>query len=274
MVNCTNGVCLQGHFNSFESIDLPTLNEKAKMLERNENKYIFTMQELCMLVHELKADYDILEINGKRSFTYETIYFDDKSNVCFIQHHQKKRQRFKARTRRYVDSNLHYFEFKLKDLRNKTNKKRYACEGDEHGILTPKSYELMQSAYQELYSRRFKYELFPASGIVYKRITLVAKEGGERLTIDFDMNFFSPDKKEQDESAANLIIIETKSVTGNGIADKIFKKYRQRSTGCSKFCLSKIFLGSIRKYNGYRPILKKYFRGVAKAEKLIAAKMR
>lgn len=243
----------------FSSISLEELNSKASMLERSENKYIFSLSDLYSLCDNLIKDFDILEINNNKEFTYETIYFDDKDNICYIDHHQWKRLRFKARTRKYNDSNIYFFELKLKDLRNKTNKKRFNCWEDNHWKLTQEAISFIEEHYFKLYNKKFNYNLYPSVKMSYKRITLVAKAGNERLTIDYDLTIYSDKWELLYIVPKDFIIIETKSSNWNWIADKIFKNSFHRPTSCSKFCLSKIISGQVNKINNFRVILKKYF---------------
>jgi len=72
----------------FSSITFEELNSRASMLERSENKYIFSLSDLYSLGDNLIKDFDILEINNNKEITYETIYFDDKDNICYVDHHQ------------------------------------------------------------------------------------------------------------------------------------------------------------------------------------------
>jgi len=244
---------------AFTSITLDELNTKAAMLERNENKYVFALADLSAALADLQKEFDILTIEGKQEFMYETIYFDTKDHLCYRQHTQKARKRFKARTRRYVDADLCFFEVKLKDLRGKTNKKRIVYTHKEHGTLNTNSHQLLAKSFKNIYKQDFMHRLVPSTKMTYKRITLVAKKGGERMTIDYSLTFYDTKTKKKVYTPKDFIIIETKSATGNGIADKIFKKHRQRSTSCSKFCLSKIMLKHVDKYNTFLPLLKKNF---------------
>ncbi len=79
------------------------------------------------------------------------------------------------------------------------------------------------------------------------------------MTIDYALTFCGIKSQKVVHAPKDFIIIETKSATGNGIADKIFKKNRQRATSCSKFCLSKILLKQVDRYNTFLPLLKKNF---------------
>ena len=256
MKNYTN---LDKFTSSFWSISLEELNEKASMLERSENKYIFTLTDLYNSFWDLNDSFEILDIKGKRDFIYETVYFDDKEGISFKDHSQGKRQRFKVRTRKYVDSDLYFFEVKLKDKWNSTVKKRYVCESDEHWKITEKASEFVKNFYSELYKKDFSYNLEASTKMSYKRVTLVAKAWMERLTIDYDLTFYKEDWSIEYVVPKDFIIIETKSSNWNGIADKIFKESRHRGTSCSKFCLSKIVLWKVNKINHFIPLLKKHF---------------
>ena len=244
---------------TFDHVTLKELNAKAAMLERNENKYVFTLTDLYTTLPDLEKEFDILTIKDGQEFTYETIYFDTTDHLCYRQHVQGKRQRFKARTRRYVDADLYFFEVKLKDTRGKTNKKRIMYTDKEHGTLNTSSSNLLKTSFREVYHKDFVHNLAPSTKMVYKRITLVAKSGNERMTIDYGLTFYDMKSSKIAHTPKDFIIIETKSVTSNGIADKIFKKHRQRITSCSKFCLSKVLLKHVRKYNTFLPLLKKSF---------------
>ncbi len=244
----------------FTSIGLSELNEKAKMLDRSENKYILNLDKIKELQEDLAKEFEILEINNTRNFGYESIYFDDAEHICYYQHHQKKRQRFKARTRKYIGADLYFFEIKFKGIRGKTKKKRFQCEENEHGVFTKEGKKLAKKHFKKIYKKKFKVDLVPSNGVFYNRITLVAKAGNERLTIDYGLTFFDPqNSKNKVIVPEDFIIVETKSTNGRGIADKIFRKYKLRSRGCSKFCLSKIFLKQVNKYNVFLPLLKRYF---------------
>jgi len=62
----------------------------------------------------LIEDFSILEINGRKIFSYDNIYMDTKDYLFYKQHQEKKKTRTKVRTRYYVNSNLAFFEFKQK----------------------------------------------------------------------------------------------------------------------------------------------------------------
>ncbi len=246
--------------NHFRGTSLDTLNKRAKMLHRSENKYIVDLSTLESLLREMESKFDVLSIDGKNTFRYETIYFDDNA-TCFYQHLQGKRQRFKVRTRKYSDhKNLAYFELKLKKSRGKTKKVRIKCDKSEHGTLSHDALSMIKKQYEKQYGKPFMYNLNPSISMDYRRITLVAKQGKERLTIDYNLTFST--EEEKISVPEDFIIIEVKSENGRGIADKIIRAQKIRSSRCSKFCLGMILLKKEKKTNRFRSILKKHFSHV------------
>jgi hypothetical protein len=61
----------------FRGITLEELNSRAAMLERVDNKYIVEHAAVHEALRLLQSQFDVLEIAGKRSFLYDTCYFDD-----------------------------------------------------------------------------------------------------------------------------------------------------------------------------------------------------
>ena len=250
--------------NSFESLTLGELDEKANMLTRVDNKYILTEPLTAQSICNLESEFDVLDVNNRRTFGYQNIYFDD-AKVCFNEHRKGKRKKFKARTRLYLDSEeLAYFEVKLTGKGRIIDKYRIPCSVSEHGSLPDHFIAFIKMTYLKKYGKEFEYQLTPSVETSYRRITLVAKKGGERLTIDYDLSLslngiFTA-------VPPSLSIFETKSKNGNGIADKILRAASiPRVKGCSKFCLSMALSGQVSRYNKFLPIIRKHFndKGIA-----------
>lgn len=240
----------------FNPISLKQLNAKAEMLNRLDNKYVVNAGVLRDALSELAARFDILEIEGKRQFTYETCYFDDPDNSSYFDHHRDRRRRFKVRVRKYTDAQLCFVEVKLKTKRGITVKKRLQYEMDKYGVLDERAWEHVVSCYQELYSREFRYALAPVLEMRYRRVTLVAKEGGERMTIDCSLAFFGNGRTRT--ISDDLFVVETKSANGNGIADKVLRALHQHPTKrCSKYCVARAALQGVSRYNKFLSALRK-----------------
>lgn len=240
---------------SFTPVSLEELNTKAAMLERLDNKYIIPADRFRPAFSAFADLFDVLEIDGKRAFTYATTYFDDPGFRAYFDHHQGRRKRCKIRVRDYLDAGFSYLEVKLKDKRDVTIKKRLKLPAPKD-LLDQDALNFVETCYREIYAQPFGKPLAPVIGMQYQRITLVAKEGGERMTIDTALQF----------NAANItrvvrpdmFIIETKSARGNGIADKVLRALHVHPTKrCSKYCIGMAATGQVARRNSFLPALRR-----------------
>lgn len=243
-------------FHSFDPITLDGLNEKAEMLSRIDNKYVVRRNSLQKVISEIADNFEILEIDNRRAFTYDTRYFDDAERSAYYEHHQGLRKGFKVRVRRYADADLCFLEVKVKGKRGMTVKHRLPYDPEQLEALSAEAFGFAKATYSGHYGKPFEYDLKRALDLRYKRITLVAKSGGERMTIDTDLQFWSGDKSIKVSS--DIFIVETKSELGRGIADLSFRKVHERPTKrCSKYCVGMAALGEVSKWNRFIPTMRK-----------------
>ncbi|MBW4709015.1 polyphosphate polymerase domain-containing protein [Roseobacter sp. YSTF-M11] len=239
----------------FEKISLEGLNSKAAMLERLDNKYILPAATFKPALEKFSERFDVLEIDGKRAFTYATRYYDDAELRGYYDHHQGRRKRCKVRVREYVDAGFSYLEVKLKDKRKITVKKRLKVN-DQTNPLNDRAVAFIEANYRDIYAEGFGKTLHPVIAMKYLRITLVAKQGGERMTIDTRLQFEANGVARAVEP--DMFIIETKSARGNGHADKILRGLHLHPTKhCSKYCIGLASTGAVARQNNFLPALKK-----------------
>ena len=239
----------------FDVISLDGLNGKAAMLERIDNKYILTAEAFKPALEKFSEHFEVLEIEGKRAFTYATNYYDDPEMRGYYDHHQGRRKRCKVRVREYVDAGFSYLEVKLKDKRKITVKKRLKIK-DKANPLCGQALDFIEENYRNIYQQDFGKTLHPVIAMRYERITLVAKVGGERMTVDTNLQFEANGTARNVQP--NMFIIETKSARGNGIADKILRGLHLHSTkSCSKYCIGMASTGAVNRRNKFLPALKK-----------------
>ena len=242
--------------NSFTPISLEELNTKAEMMARIDNKYVVQSQDLLSLLPHLCEAFDILDIQERRAFTYDTRYFDDAKNSAYYEHHQGKRRGFKVRVRNYVDAGLCFLEVKVKGQRGMTEKYRMPYEQEQLSGLTPDAAAFAKETYSRQYDKAFDYDLRPSLDVRYQRMTLVARAGGERMTIDTDLRFQSKDRTFS--SGTGVFIVETKSANGRGLADKLLRTKGERpARRCSKYCIGMAATGQVTRYNRFLPTLRK-----------------
>jgi len=240
----------------FEPISLQALNEKAEMLERIDNKYVLQRASLEKILPDLAAQFDILEIEQRRAFTYDTRYFDDPALSAYYEHHQGLRKGFKVRIRRYVDAGLCFLEVKVKGERGMTVKHRLPHDPGDTEHLSSEAFDFARTTYSNHYGKPFSYDLQCALDVRYQRITLVAKQGGERMTIDTDLQF--RDNGMDLRLGTDTFIVETKSAQGRGFADKCLRAVHERPTKrCSKYCIGQAALGKVMRFNHFLPTMRK-----------------
>jgi VTC domain len=246
---------MERSFSSFDSISLAGLNEKAEMLARLDNKYILRAQQLAPALQSFADIFDVLDIDGIRGFSYSTRYFDDDALRGYYDHHQRRRKRCKVRVRSYVDADLHYLEVKLNDRRSTTLKKRLKLDRPLK-VLDARAKDFIDDCYREVYDEPFRKEMSGSITIDYQRYTLVAKDGGERMTLDTGIQFRAGGATALPPE--DMFIIETKSARGNGIADKILRSLHVKPTKrVSKFCIGLAATGMVERHNGFLPALRR-----------------
>jgi len=255
---------------AFSPISLEALNAKAAMLTRRDNKYVVPLEAFEKLSPSFAAEFDILDIDGKRSFGYRTQYYDTPDFGSFRDHVQGRRIRSKIRTRHYLDADLCFLEVKLKTARKVTVKKRQAHDLAGFEELAEPAMRFVDDAHLGQYRRAGPQEILPVMQMQYQRMTLVARNGGERLTIDRGLQFWNDDRS--DEIAKTMMIIETKSAFGRGRADTILRRAGFHPIGsCSKYCIGLAALGQVPRVNKFLPAINRLLPHHAKEGARVAA---
>ncbi len=240
----------------FAPISLSDLNAKAEMMERIDNKYVVSQGGLAQIIPALAQHFDILDIHQRRAFTYDTRYFDDAQRSAYYEHHQGLRKGFNVRTLTYVDAGLCYLEVKVKAARGMTMKNRISHDLAASNRLDAVAWDYIRDTYSTHYRKAFRYALQWTLDIRYQRITLVAKDGGERMTIDTDLVFTSADRSLR--AGRDMFIIETKSALGRGFADLLLRQVHERPMKkCSKYCIGVAALGMVTRANLFLPTMRK-----------------
>lgn len=114
---------------------------------------------------------------------YQSLYFDTADFDLYLRHHAGVPDRYKVRSRRYVESGLAFFEIKHKTSKKRTIKQR---------LQTPQLVKSIDDGAAAFLHEHFPctaLELLPKLWSSFTRITLVSKLRAERLTLDFDLSF-------------------------------------------------------------------------------------
>jgi len=238
---------------NFEKITLDELNQTSSYLKRIDRKFLVTASQLKEILKDVTKDFKVLEIAGKRIFSYDNVYMDTDDYLFYNQHQNRFNKRTKIRTRLYVDSDLAFFEFKQKE-NWVTQKYRYSFPIEEHGTMTKGKKRFYEGVWQAMYDWEKAPAITPAIRTKYKRITLVSKDGSERLTIDFSIKTENLRNQWQNEiDLKNLVIIESKTLNDSCKSIEIIKKHGiKQAHSCSKYSLWVIYSGLAEKYDTFK----------------------
>ena len=208
--------------------------ERASLLNRIDDKFVIDIHQLTEMLAAISNEYSLLEIQGKSLFSYETFYYDTHKFALYNMHHSGKKNRFKIRTRRYLESNRLYHEIKIKDNKGLTTKIR-----KEH-----REQERQHHFDRELLNNTLNIEsekLEPKIKVNYKRLTLLNKTSNQRVTIDLNIEFKNIETQ-YTKQLNNIAIIEIKRDRENhqikySSIHRELKNRGYRKTTFSKYCM-------------------------------------
>lgn len=231
--------------NTLSQLDAISLKEMdaVKLMNRTDTKFVFPVDLLSDILEKSINHYRVLEINGLRTASYNTLYFDTPNHQLFLDHHNTKGNRFKIRIRNYVESELFYLEIKKK-VKGRTDKHRIKLNGFE-SELSSNSIEFIRATTGS--DANFKASLWNN----FKRITLVNKNVPERITIDLNLAF----SYENEHHVLNyLVIAEVKQeqVNLNNPFINLLKEKSIRENSISKYCIGSLLCYSGLKYNNFK----------------------
>jgi hypothetical protein len=233
---------------NWRGVSLEQLDAAAELLTRTDRKYIVSEMTLAAALASLPEG-AVLEVGGAREQAYATTYYDTPSLDSYTAAAHRRPQRFKVRTRSYLDSGSHAIELKLRSRRGATVKHREWLGSVGSGLGED--------------ARRFLAEFPQVAGAVaqlgpvltttYRRTTLVVPQG--RVTIDagvtasdgFDSVTFAPQ-----------LIVETKSESHAGEMDRALWALGARPTRVSKYCTSLAALDSELPSNHWARTLRRH----------------
>jgi len=246
---------IQNAISGFCPVSLGDLNARAAMLERLDQKYIVGAEQLARALDAMRDGFDVLQIDGRRDFGYATQYFDDPALRSYHDHHQGRRLRSKVRVRHYLEAGLTYLEVKLKSLRDVTVKKRMPLPAMPLA-LDAACLGFIDRCHEDLYGAPLGRALAPGLAMRYRRMTLVARDGEERMTIDGGLVFHGA--KGARPVRPDLFILETKSARGRGIADAVLRDIHVKPTPrVSKYCVGLAATDGVQRRNRFLPALRR-----------------
>ena len=238
-------------------IGLAELMELAELQTRVDRKYFVPAEVFRRMIGELSGGMRVLEIDGRRTFGYESIYFDTPELDSYRAHMQRRRQRFKARTRTYTDSGLCMFEVKVKGARGETVKQRVPHPVEDSGELTEQALAHFRATLLQAYRWVPSSRLRPTLATTYRRTTFVSRSGDVRLTCDVGLTCL--DVRHEVRDLGTHVLVESKSAGQGGGPEEILRRLGVRPTSVSKYCVGVAALHPQLPSNPWHRTLRRYF---------------
>jgi len=214
---------------AFSPIALEEMQD-VLLLDRIDTKYVISQDQLDEYLKAIYDQYKILVVNGHFLHPYETLYFDTPGYYLFKMHNNGTQNRYKVRFRKYLNSGQAFFEIKTKSNAHRTIKKRLPVENIFETLNGPLNKFIADHTTGRL--RNF----VPVLRVYFNRITLVNKQGNERLTIDTDIRY--SDNHHTEKNIENMVVIEVKQEKiCFSPFQELLEQHEQHEHYLSKYCL-------------------------------------
>jgi hypothetical protein len=238
-------------------IGLDQLVDLAGLQTRVDRKYLVSFPVLAAMLGQIAGSAAALDIDGRRIFGYSSVYFDTADLLCFRDHRQGRRRRFKVRTRSYLDSGDCLLEVKAVGPRGQTIKRRTAHRPQDAGRLTASG----RNFAAEILDRHPAVPaLLPSVVTDYRRLTLLDRRSGSRVTVDLGLRFAGAAGPAGSVAApADTVVVETKSPDRPGSADRALHLLGAHPVSVSKYCIGVALLHPQIPANRWHRILRRHF---------------
>jgi hypothetical protein len=240
-----------------EPIGLDKLMELAELQTRMDRKYFVPADMFRRLIGELADELWVLDIDGRCTFGYESVYFDTPNMETYRAHLQRRRRRFKARTRTYTDSGLCMFEVKLNGARGETVKERVPHRAVDNAELTAEALAHLRSTLRQAYHQDLPAGMQPTLATTYRRTTFVSRSGESRLTCDVGVACLNMLHEVRD--TGTHVLVESKSLGRGSAPERLLRELGVRPASMSKYCVAIAALHRELPSNPWHQILRRYF---------------
>lgn len=225
----------------FSSHGLEDLN-KAALMNRVDSKFIIPRDKLATTLEKITDHYSVLEIDEKRVFRYQNIYYDTNDLDFYHSHHNGKLNRYKVRYRSYVDSGSAYLEVKFKNNKKRTQKTRIKVDAPPSQVIETSHDFLYECGLSDSQYLR------PVQNGGYFRVALANEAAAERITIDTEMYFYNTpstdNTKHERLPIGNFVIAEVKQSRMNRKSPfyQLMREQGFKKRSFSKYCMGMQFV--------------------------------
>lgn len=245
----------------FRTVSLAETVERADLSKRVDRKYLVDLDTVRRIMSELTETHHVLEVDGRRTTTYSTTYFDTDDLASCRAHIQRRRRRWKVRSRLYVEDQLCRVEVKTKDGRGQTVKTASVSQADRYGMLIDSDLRFVSDSLGSSHPELDVHALRPTAEISYTRACLVDVDAVTRVTIDQHLtSVLDHGHAWIDEDHA---IVETKGGAIPSEADRLLLRSGVRPRSFSKYVATASLLHPRLADNDIRALRGTYLHGLA-----------
>ncbi|PUA81261.1 polyphosphate polymerase domain-containing protein [Nocardioides currus] len=222
-------------------IGLAELVERASLLERVDRKYVVPRALLPDLLAAAPTGTRVLELDGRRTHGYRSVYLDTPDLASYRVAGQRRRRRWKVRSRAYLDSGGSWLEVKTRSAREVTTKVRMPHPDLEAAALDDAGASFVDAslAGARVDGVRAR-DLRPVLATSYDRATLLLPgTRPTRVTVDTELGWTwlaahdGPTSRDLDRPA--LAIVETKGGSTPSSMDRLLWARGHRPVSISKY---------------------------------------
>lgn len=216
-------------------ISLPEVLAAAPATTRVDRKYLVGVDVAEAFVEMVPDSLRVLTIDGRLTTSYRSTYFDTHDLMTCRAHVQRRRHRWKARSRLYVEDGLCRLELKVRDGSGLTRKFFHPTDAAEYGQLNTGAQRFFGEQLRAL-GLADAMALEAAVEIGYRRATLADPDSGARVTIDFGVR--GTRNGHAVEVDPGRLIVETKGGRAPAAADRLLRRLGARPISFSKYAAS------------------------------------
>jgi hypothetical protein len=220
---------------------------QAELFRRYDTKYAVAGSALPALFQRALGHYRVLEVQGLRVAPYETVYYDTPGLELYLAHYERRFPRAKVRVRTYQDTGRRFLETKVRESRRWSTKERWPLDQvPPHLLVAP-------VALPPLDVTRGPVHLVPVVTVSYHRLTLVARDAVERVTVDVGLRLERGGEATSYPSAA-VVEVKQPAPGPSPMADAL-ASLGFRARGLSKYCLGIAALGNGARTARFQPLV-------------------
>ncbi|MDG4798016.1 polyphosphate polymerase domain-containing protein [Micromonospora sp. WMMD1082] len=238
------------------TIGLTELIDRAALQTRVDRKYVVPLDVLPHLLDQLTPYARVLDIDGERSFRYESVYFDTPWLASYHCAAYRRRRRFKVRTRTYLDSAQCWLEVKISGARGSITKHRLPYDPGDRGTVHPGRDFVDEALVREAVCPPAGSILDPVLITTYRRATLLLPATASRVTIDTGLAWQDGNRSLH---LPDLAVVETKTSSAASPADRMLWQRGLRPARISKYATGLAALRPDLPDSPWRRTLRRHF---------------